>query len=188
MPSQATVSSCCPKIMHLLVRLHCIKKSLNAQTLKNILLSVEEMPRLFDAIDDKEYKGPVAAYMFFRAHKNAKIMAYFAKNTALIDKTAKALACRVALKHANYLKLECLMLSPAANDLEIIQRWCQHSLDSMHGGSLWVTANPMYFTCKIAPTLVFKDKRVALLANSARSAKTPETLKLLLAQAALLGA
>ena len=186
MPSQATVSSCCQKTMGLLSKLGLIKNCKSMQTLENVLMSVEETPSLYDDIDEKEYKGPVAAYMFFIAHKNAKILAFLAKNRCLVDVTAKALACRVAKKHANFLKMECLLLSPKANALEIIERWCQHLLDSLHGGALWVTARPLYFKSKIAPLLVFKDNRVALLANAAKKAKTVESLKQLIAQAAVL--
>ena len=186
MPSQATVLSCCPKTMGLLNKLGIIKKNISMQTLQNVLISVEETPSLYDDIDEKEYKGPVAAYMFFVAHKNAKILTYFAKNSCLVDVTARALACRVAKKHANFLKMECLLLSPKANALEIIERWCQHLLDSLHGGALWVTARPLYFRHKIVPLLVFKDNRVALLANAAKKAKTIESLKQLIAQAAVL--
>jgi hypothetical protein len=82
--------------------------------------------------------------------------------------------------------MECLLLSPKANALEIIERWCQHLLDSLHGGALWVTARPLYFRRKIAPLLVFNDNRVALLANAAKNAKTVESLKQLIAQAVVL--
>ena len=181
MPS--TASGCCDmKTMRLMNKMKLLTKSTDTPTLQNILKTVGEQPSLYDEIEDTKYKAPAAAYMFMTAHENARVLAFFARKEGMIYAIAKAMPWYAAQKHANYLELRCLLLSPKEKALEIIVCWCQHLIDGL-SGQLWVTTKPLFFRYKIAPVLVFKDKRVALLANEARNAHTAVALNQILAEA-----
>ena len=168
MPIDVSQESDEPKAMRLLRKLRLITDPMDMATLRNVLKAVSVAPDMLASIEDKRFRGLAAAFLFLTAHEDATALAFFAKHRGMVHRIAHWLPWNAAHKHANYLELRCLLLQPRGKELPILIGWCQHRLDGHD--DIWIAATECFFKKRIASVLVFRDPRVALLANAAKRA------------------